>query len=265
MSDASGETASPAQRLEPMGRTKFALALGFCVVGMAILFALGSWQVERLTWKNALVERIDARIGADPIPLEAAIDAYEETGDVDYQPVTVEGRFLHGGERFFFTTADGQTGWNVYTPLLTPDDKLVIVNRGFVPYEARDPSARPGSQPDETVTIEGVARNAPAEKPGYFVPENEPGNDTFFWRDLNAMTSGLTVDPGVDLVPFFVDAKLDPASRTLPVGGQTIVSITNNHLQYAFTWFGIGAVLLVMTVMLVARQLRAKRETSRPS
>lgn len=244
---------------QPMGRTKFAVALTLCGLGIAILMALGTWQVERLFWKEALIERIDQRIDSDAITLDAAISEFQDTGDVDYQPVTVTGRFLEGGERYFFTTSDGTTGWNVYAPLLTPDDKLVMVNRGFVPYELREPATWPGRQTDGTVTFEGIARNAPEEKPGYFVPENDPDADTFFWRDLGAMSSGLAIDAGVDLVPFFVDAKRDPESDAFPIGGQTIVTIPNNHLQYAFTWYGIGVVLIVMTGILVVRQAKARR------
>ncbi|MER0236855.1 SURF1 family protein [Fulvimarina sp. MAC8] len=253
-----GEAVLPANP-EPMGRTKFTIALSLCVLGIAILMGLGTWQVERLFWKESLIERIDGRIDSDPISLDAAIAEFQETADVDYQPVTLTGRFLEGGERYFFTTFDGQTGWNVYTPLLTADDKLVIVNRGFVPYEQREPETRPGSEANGEVTVEGIARNAPEEKPGYFVPENDPEEDTFFWRDLGAMSSGLATDAGVDLVPFFVDAKRNPNSDALPIGGQTIVTIPNNHLQYAFTWYGIGVVLIVMTGILVVRQVRARR------
>ncbi|EAU41212.1 hypothetical protein FP2506_13134 [Fulvimarina pelagi HTCC2506] len=244
---------------EPMGQVKFSVALTLCVLGIVILAGLGTWQMERLFWKEALIERIDRRIASDPIPLDAAISEFQETGDVDYLPVRLSGEFLEGGERYFFTTFEGATGWNVYTPLLTPDDKLVIVNRGFVPYEQREPETRVESQPQGEVSLEGIARNAPEEKPGYFVPENDPDADTFFWRDLGAMSAGLSIDAGVDLVPFFVDAKRDPDADALPVGGQTIVSLPNNHLQYAFTWYGIGLVLVVMTVLLVVRRVRARR------
>ncbi|RFC64300.1 SURF1 family protein [Fulvimarina endophytica] len=264
MSAAGEEALAEARRPEPMGRVKFTIALVLCLVGIVILFGLGTWQAERLQWKTALIERIDARMGAAPVSLDKALADYAETGDVDYQPITIEGRFLNEGERFFFSTFDGQTGWNVYTPLLTPDRHIVFVNRGFVPYEARDPSTRPGSQPEGEVRIEGVARNAPTEKPGYFVPDNDPEKDTFFWRDLAAMSEGLSLGSEVELVPFFVDADRDPTSRQLPVGGQTIVSIPNNHLQYALTWYGIGCVLVVMTGLLVGRQVRALRGARGP-
>ncbi|MEN3793597.1 SURF1 family protein [Fulvimarina sp. MAC3] len=249
----------PVGEPQPMSRTKFAIALSLCVIGILILMGLGTWQVERLLWKESLIERIDARIDSDPVRLDAALAEFKETGDVDYQPVTLTGRFLEGGERYFFTTFDGTTGWNVYAPFLTQDGKLVIVNRGFVPYEQRDPAMWPGERSEGVVTFQGIARNAPQEKPGYFVPENDPAKDTFFWRDLDAMASGLALDAGVDLVPFFVDANRDPNFDGLPIGGQTIVTIPNNHLQYAFTWYGIGFVLIVMTFMLVYRQVRARR------
>ena len=245
---------------EPMSRGRFLVALTLCLVGIAILMSLGTWQVERLQWKEALIERIEARIHGATISLDQAVALRAETGDVDYQPVTLTGRFLNEGERYFLSTYEGQAGWNVFTPLVTPDDRVVFVNRGFVPYELRDPAKRPQSLVEGEVTVTGLAREAPAEKPGWFLPDNEPASDTFFWRDLPAMAEGLALGSELRLLPFFVDADASPNPGGLPVGGQTVVTIPNNHLQYAITWYGIGAVLIVMTGMLVINRWRSRHD-----
>ncbi|WP_337955791.1 SURF1 family protein [Fulvimarina manganoxydans] len=247
---------------EPMSRGRFLLALSLCIVGITILMGLGTWQVERLYWKETLIERIETRIHGAPISLDEAIALRAETGDIDYQPVTLTGRFLNDGERYFLSTYEGQAGWNVFTPLVTPEDRMVFVNRGFVPYELRNPAKRPQSLVEDEVSIKGLAREAPEEKPGYFLPDNDPAKDTFFWRDLPAMAEGIALGSDIRLVPFFVDADDTPNPGGLPVGGQTVVTIPNNHLQYAITWYGIGAVLIVMTGMLVANRWRSRHHGS---
>ncbi|MEF2553106.1 SURF1 family protein [Aurantimonas sp. A2-1-M11] len=249
----------PAHVPQRMSRTKFWIALGACLVGIAILFSLGTWQVERMQWKQALLERIDARIHAAPLDLAALQARFTETGDVDYTPVTATGRFLHDGERFMLTTFDGQPGWNVFTPLVTGDGTAVFVNRGFVPYEMREPARRSDGQVDGEVTVTGLARDAPRETPGFFVPDNEPGNDTFFWRDLDAMAGGLTLGTGIEMLPFFVDAGPGAAPGGWPVGGTTVIDIPNNHLSYVVTWYGLAIALAVMTGMLVVGDRRAAR------
>jgi len=246
-----------------MSRGKFWIALFACLVGTAILVALGSWQVERMQWKQVMLDRIDARIHAKPIDLAALRARFAETGDVDYTPVTVTGRFLHEGERYMLTTFKGQPGWNVFTPLLTDANAVVFVNRGYVPYEMRDPAKRAGGQSADIVSVTGLARDAPRETPGYFVPDNEPGNDTFFWRDIDEMAGGLTLAAGVTVLPFFVDAGPGEAPAGGPVGGTTVIDIPNNHLQYAITWYGLALVLAVMTVMLVVGDRRAARREAR--
>jgi surfeit locus 1 family protein len=242
-----------------MSRGRYWFALFACLVGIAILMALGTWQVERLQWKEALVARIDQRIISDPIDLDALEAQFVATGDIDYTPATVEGRFLNDGERYFLSTFDGQSGWNVYVPLLTEGNRLLFVNRGFVPYDRRDPATRREGQVEGPVTITGLARNAPTEEPGFFVPDNDPAGNTFFWRDVDSMAEGLAIPPGVRILPFFVDAGPGSAPGGWPVGGTTVVEIPNNHLQYAVTWYGIGLVLIVMTVLLVVSDWRARK------
>ncbi|MCP3056232.1 SURF1 family protein [Aurantimonas marianensis] len=259
-----GDTApvNPGAKADARGRMprgRFWLALGGCLVGIAILVVLGTWQVERLHWKEGLIARIEQRAGATPIDLDTLVARFAETGDVDYTPVTAEGRFLHEGERYFLSTFEGQAGWNVYTPFLTTGSDILFVNRGFVPYEMRDPSTRTEGQLKERVTITGLARNAPDRKSGYFVPDNDPAKRTFYWRDLGAMAEGLTLASGARLLPFFVDAGPGRAPGGWPVGGTTVVDIPNSHLQYAVTWYGLAFVLAVMTILLVVRDRRAAR------
>ncbi len=248
-----------ATRSGRMSRPRFWLALGGCLVGVAILVVLGTWQVERLHWKEGLVARIEQRTDAKPIDLDALVARFAETGDVDYTPVTAEGRFLHEGERYFLSTFEGQAGWNVYTPLLTGGGDIVFVNRGFVPYELREPQTRAKGQIEGAVTITGLARNAPTEKASNFVPDNDSANKTFFWRDLDAMAAGLTLTSDAQVLPFFVDAGPGRAPGGWPVGGTTAINIPNSHLQYAVTWYGLAFVLAVMTVLLVVGDRRAAR------
>ena len=100
----------------------------------------------------------------------------------------------------------------------------------------------------------GIARNALAEKPSSFVPDNDPVKNAFFWKNLPDLARGLPEADVAGLLPFVVDAG--PGRRVRrggPVGGTTVVDIPNSHLQYAITWYGLAAVLSVMLVLLVLR------------
>ena len=101
----------------------------------------------------------------------------------------------------------------------------------------------------------GFARAAPTEKPGYFTPENEPAKNIFYWKDLD----GFTKNAGLDLarvIDLYVDADDTPNPGGWPVGGVTIISLPNNHLQYAVTWYGLA---LALAGVFAARFLRRQK------
>ena len=117
-----------------------------------------------------------------------------------------------------------------------------MLNRGFVPYDLRDPAKRPGSQPEGVQTITGLARNPLAGKPSSIVPDNDAKSNTWYWKDLRGMAENAGLAPD-KLLPFFVDDWSEAKPGALPVTRTTIVSLPNNHLQYAFTWYGLAAAL----------------------
>jgi surfeit locus 1 family protein len=213
------------------------------------LIALGTWQVQRLQWKQALIATIDARKNAAPIPLAEIETLYKSIGDVDYMAVTATGTFHHEGERHFLSTWKGQSGFFVYTPLELADGRFVFVNRGFVPYGLKDASKRAQGQVPGGVTVIGLARNALSQKPSSLVPDNDPGRNIFYWKDRDAMARSAGLPSGADVVPVFVDADATPNPGGFPVGGVTLVDLPNNHLQYAVTWYGLAAALVAIILV----------------
>ncbi|MER8406002.1 SURF1 family protein [Mesorhizobium sp. M1307] len=236
MSEASGLVAGRSQ-------PKRALALGLGIVVFLILLALGTWQVQRLHWKEGLLETIDQRTHSAPVPLAELEKRFAAAGDVDYTPVIVTGTFLHQDERHFLATWEGQSGFDVFTPLQLDDGRFVLINRGFVPYDFKDPAKRPQGQVTGKVTVTGLARNPLPAKPSMMLPDNDPQKNIFYWKDRDAMASSAGLPTGAALVPIFIDANATPNPGGLPVGGVTVIDLPNSHLQYAITWYGLAAAL----------------------
>jgi surfeit locus 1 family protein len=228
------------------------------VVALAILLSLGTWQLQRLYWKEQLLSDMAARRIAAPVSL-ADIEAMAARGeDIEYSPVTVSGVFANNKERHFFATWRGQTGYHVYTPLQLADGRFLFVNRGFTPFEAKEPEMRKQGQLTGLQSVTGLARARLAEKPSSIVPDNDLSKNIFYWKDLDAMaaTTGIPADR---LVPFFVDAGDAPNPKGLPIGAVTQFDLPNNHLQYAVTWYGLAAALVGVGLFAVLR-----RRTARP-
>lgn len=242
----------------PVRRSR--LAIGIAVVSglavLAVLLTLGSWQVRRLAWKENLIATIEARVHAEPRPLDAVLSAGAAVSSLEYTPVTVTGTYVHSAERHFFATHEGASGFFVYTPMRRTDGDYVFVNRGFVPYDRKDPATRPQSLVEGEVTVTGLLREPLVEKPSSIVPDNDPAKNMFYWKDIRAMaqSSGLPAD--APILGVFVDADDTPNAGGLPVGGVTIIDLPNNHLQYAVTWYGLAVALAGVMAALLWRNFR---------
>ncbi len=225
-------------------------------LALAILLGLGTWQVERLRWKEGLIATIDQRLHSEPKPLAEIEATFAGQRDVDYWPVTASGEFLHAGERHFFATYRGRPGFFIYTPLRLDDGRFVFVNRGFVPYDLKDANRRPAGQLAGSVTLTGLGRNPLAGKPSSILPDNDPGKNIFYWKDIAAMAGTSGLPAGAEVLPFFIDADDSPVPGGLPIGGVTLVDLPNNHLQYALTWYGLALALLAVGVVWFRRHRR---------
>lgn len=223
------------------------------VIALIILLSLGTWQVLRLQWKEALIAEINTRSTAAPMAL-ADVEAREKSGaDIDYVGMSATGHFEYTHEQYFFATNDGEVGYHVYTPLILPDGRVLFVNRGFVPEALKDPAKRMAGQVAGEMTIKGLARARLTEKPSWVVPDNEAYKQLYFWKDLDEMAAQAAV-PTDKLVPFFLDADATPNPGGWPRGGVTQIDLPNNHLSYAVTWYGLAAVLVVVSALAFRRK-----------
>lgn len=239
-------------------QTRGLLALtAFALAGVAILIGLGLWQLQRLHWKEGLIAQIEARTTGEPITLAEAVAIARQGKDPSYYRVRVEGRFHHDREAYLYAIGDGKPGWHVITPLQTADGDTVLVDRGFVPDELRDPAKREAGQIEEVVGVTGIVRTA--ETPNLFTPDNEPGANRWFWRDLTGMTQAMFPGGTREVAPFFLEAEKSAVPGGWPQGGQTRLEIPNSHLQYALTWFALALCLVGVYASFVWSAWRRRR------
>ncbi len=252
---ASGEPASTAEPAR--GRGRMIATVVAVLAALVILLSLGTWQVERLHWKEGLLADIAERRAAAPVAISDIEAIQKSGGDIEYRRVSVTGTFDHAGERHFFATFSGQTGFYVYTPMTLADGRILFVNRGFVPYEMKDPKTRAAGEVAGQQTVTGYARVRLGEKPSSIVPDNDLAKNIFYWKDLDAMASTAGLDAG-KVLQFFVDADASVANPGgLPKGGVTQFDLPNSHLQYAVTWYGLAAALVAVVIGMVFRRKRA--------
>jgi surfeit locus 1 family protein len=218
-----------------------------------LCLGLGSWQIQRLFWKEGLIAARTAAVTAPPVPVPHGA---AEARSMEFRHVTDAGVFLNDKEIFLGATSEGGVnGYQVLTPLREDGGRIVFVNRGFIPAELRDRAKRLAGEPSGPVRVEGLMRLPPDGRPNWFLPDNRPDLNYWFWVDLPAMAATAKLDR---VAPFYVDADATPNPGGWPQGGVTRLALPNNHLQYAITWFSLAVAMIVIYVLFHRRTAESR-------
>ncbi|MBY6261623.1 SURF1 family protein [Azospirillum sp. 412522] len=235
-------------------RRRFRPSLGATLItlaGLAVTIGLGTWQLERLQWKQELIARIARQMAEPPVPLPARID---DPAAWEFRPVTLTGRFLNDKETLLIARPhQGRVGYEVLTPFERADGAgAVLVNRGFVPMDRHDPAARATAWVEGETGVKGIVRVP--QPPGFFQPGNgapAPGS-AWMRADPPAMAAALSLS---NVAPVVVEmlpgqgAGLPGAPAGTLAGIEPRVELPNNHLQYALTWYGLAVTLAGIYVL----------------
>jgi surfeit locus 1 family protein len=208
-----------------------------CALLFAFLCWLGTWQLERLQWKLALIARVNGHMAAPPVTLDQVLAMPGD--EAQYRKVTLHGHFDHAHEAYVFATDGGEPDYHVLTPFITDDGRTLMVDRGEVPKDHLAPAGRATANITGGTQVTGVWRVP--DPPGFFTPVPDVAHRTWYSRDL----AGIAVADHLRLAaPVVVEADATPNPGGWPKGGQTVVTFRNQHLSYAVTWFGLAVMLL---------------------
>jgi surfeit locus 1 family protein len=202
--------------------------------------ALGTWQIERRSWKLDLIERVDRRVHAQPVAAPAA-DRWSavNAADDEYRHVRLNGTLLNNSETLVQASTELGAGFWVMTPLRSADGSVVLVNRGFVPPERRARAAHGAAAISQDAAITGLLRIT--EPGGGFLRRNDASAGRWYSRDVAAIAAARGLN---GVAPYFVDADANASTGaenpTLPAGGLTVIAFHNNHAVYALTWFALA-------------------------
>ena len=108
------------------------------VLAFIVLIGLGTWQVQRKAWKEALIASLTERLAAPPsaLPAPKSWDTLDAADD-EYRRVQFSAQFDYAGDALVYASAAAfrpdvsGPGYWVFTPARLADGSIVIVNRGF--------------------------------------------------------------------------------------------------------------------------------------
>ena len=223
---------------------RWVFLLTFGLIGAAILIGLGTWQLQRLDWKQGVLADIDSRITASPVAVPATPDPATDK----YLPVQAQGTILPGEAHVLVSIKDVGPGYRIIAPYELADGRRILLDRGFVRDAAKNNTRTTGP-----ISVTGNL-HWPDEVDSY-TPAPDLAGNTWFARDVPALAKALGTDP-VLLIARTI-SEPNPSVTPLPVDS---AGIPNDHLQYAITWFSLAAIWLAMTFFFM-RSMRSKPES----
>jgi len=252
------EIAAGTSRRHPL----VAIAFVVLMVALTALFVvLGTWQLNRLHEKEATIAAIAARSALAPVPLPPAAEwPALDVAAYDYRPVSVTGIYRAEDTVLVFASLGAPkgrysgAGYWVMTPLQVADGGLVYINRGFVPQAQGPQFLVPATVPSGEITLAGLARHP--EAANGFTPAADAQNRIEWIRDP-ARLALLAGDTAAPVAPLFVDAPAGEVGA-LPQGGETVLKISNRHMEYVVTWYGLALVTPVLLIYWLVRQRRGR-------
>jgi surfeit locus 1 family protein len=235
-------------------------ATAFAIAGVAILCGLGVWQLDRKAWKEDLIATLTAQLARAPenLPPRADWPRLAQAGN-EYTRVAFPAEFLPGQEALVYSAGSPLRpdvkgpGYWVFAPAQLPGGSIVLVNRGFVPLNAKDPATRPGGTPRGVIEIVGVMRWP--ETPGLFTPADDVAGNVWYLRDSKAIAAAKS---WATAAPFYIDQESPVPEGGWPKPGKLAIALPNNHWQYALTWFGLALALAGVYVAWLAGRLRRR-------
>jgi len=210
----------------------------FALPALLVLLWLGTWQLQRLEWKNQLIADFESRATTAPIDLP-----WGDVGpEMEFRRLALTGSFDHSREVFMTgRTYEGNAGFHIVTPFTLTDGRIVLVNRGWVSESYRDQSKREFTLTEGEVTLPAILR-FPGKK-GYFVPENEPENGFWFTLVPGQIVKHLGLDGRAESDIYAATIRTSETIK-LPIAARTETNLRNSHLGYAITWYGIACALI---------------------
>jgi surfeit locus 1 family protein len=206
------------------------IPLVFIIFAVSVLTSLGAWQLKRLEWKNNELTRIEA---AKNLPMLGNLP--ESLDGLEYRHVVLTGSYIHDKTLHMVGRPQGEgQGFYMVTPFKLDDDgRIIIVNRGFSPPNLE-------TKPEGLQTLTGIIR--PARLKRMFAPENQPEKNVWFYEDISAMSQAT----GQTLTPLIVEATGEVDKGVYPKPHNGIISLRNDHFNYAITWFSLALVGIIM-------------------
>jgi len=207
----------------------------FTVLGVAVLCTLGAWQIQRLAWKETVINKLDAAYET-PITNPDLSNMDED----EFVYGEIKGRFIFEKSILLgHTIKDENPGKLLITPLETPQG-TILINLGFNPNEQPLNDHLLNVYNNETMSFTGIIR-----KPSWnsFTPDNIPEENIWYRLNVPQIAADKDLQNPIPFV-MYADSASQKFDGDFP--NNTRWEPNNNHAQYALFWFSLAGALIII-------------------
>jgi surfeit locus 1 family protein len=214
------------------------------LAAFTLMMSLGVWQLHRLAWKEKMIAQSTAARAMKPLP---SLPQEYAADELIFRSIRLHGKFLNDHEFHLAPRYhEGQFGYHILTPLQLSDGRVILVDRGWIPPEKKDPKTRPETLPRGVVIVRGILRQPLS--PLWFM-KSKPDDNLWFGQDMQAFSAAT----GKTLEPLIVESVSKETPGLLPIPSDGNITFRNDHLGYAITWFAIAAGVLIIFIIYCRR------------
>ncbi len=233
------------------------------LVGAIAMPILGQWQLDRYHQRQHQNKLVKERQAKDPVPLRSVVPDSATLGalpDVEFRQVSVSGTYDQKHQVLIANRSyEGRPGYHVVTPLLVDgeQEQAVLVNRGFVPYEATVGGPLPEAPPATgTVSVRGVLR--PSQTSGGIGPTDPAKGVLSEMARIDIQR--ISLQTPTRLAPVYIELTGETPTPPQPLSlVKPTAQDSGTNLSYAMQWFIFTAVGLITWPIIIRREA-AKRK-----
>jgi len=223
------------------------------IATIVLMINLAFWQIGRYHEKVDFNATVKERISNPIVPVEQLLEAIESRSEspetVEWRTVLVTGEYIDNETVEAVNRAqDGYSGKDPLTPIRLVNNKLLLINRGFISI-----SKDVGPAPSGQVQIIGRVR-APEIRRRFRISDPAQGE---LLEVSNIDLERLNIQMPSELAPIYVEVleSKPPDSPELSRIAAPALS-TGSHLSYTFQWFTFSVFVLAGWIIVIRRKIK---------
>ena len=201
----------------------------FSFLIIILLFSLGTWQLIRLNWKQQLIEDISVSIN------KPALEVSDLAQVKSFQNIKLSGDLFKKNYFIYQLNEKGKYGFNLISLMKVNENYSVLIQRGWI-NSIKDEYKF--NLNNEQYKLSGRVENIKPK--GFFTPNNDTNLEFKYYIDVGLLE---TINK-VKIYPFIL-IQTSKDGQFENIKNLQNLNISNNHLQYAITWFVLGFCILI--------------------